>query len=223
MTFQVRACEDARLILADVPGQWSTFAKEIRIGIDNNVTAVFDQYMSFGEPLSSAQSDGILNCTEHRSLWLSWKEKRVDFGTGLDVGENRVLYFGRGDFVMLLSSIGFYSRPSTTSEEGVDSNWIIGYIPGSTPSTPTPKRRDRDMTGGEAIGVAAGIWSLIILIVVLAFFGWRHYRFLGITTKSNPGSVHFSNPNYQDPSTDKIADATVTVSEEGHAGGNEDS
>ena len=82
ITFSVRTCKNAYVLLSFEPDLASEFAYEIILGDDDLVSHILEG--SGGYPIATASTPDLLDCNTHRQFWISW------------TGENGVLSAGTG-------------------------------------------------------------------------------------------------------------------------------
>lgn len=92
ITFAVRACSDARILLTKRPGIREPKSTEIIIGHNSNKEVIIREFGS-QELLESVDSPDILKCSEFRHFWLSWEHDGYSLGRGVTVGVSKVIEY----------------------------------------------------------------------------------------------------------------------------------
>lgn len=90
ITFVVKACKDASILLSDSHTINPELAYEIIIGAEENTKVVIRELYNDGN-LAETESTFILSCTEQRAFWLSWHNGTARIGFGLVYSVNVIL------------------------------------------------------------------------------------------------------------------------------------
>ena len=77
---QVMACNDAHVVLMDIPGEGTKAYQVIIGGWKNTRSVIRDRFM--GDIRVDVKTPGILSCNESRSFWLTWHNGNFRVGTG---------------------------------------------------------------------------------------------------------------------------------------------
>ena len=85
MTFNLRAKEDAHLLLAEYLHVKSNLAHEIRFGELNGMW--IRVYHPDGTLCSEHSETGLVDENSYKPFWVSWEEQRIRVGKGLVTGE----------------------------------------------------------------------------------------------------------------------------------------
>ena len=79
ITFQVQACSEARILIAEDPFNISTSNYEVVIGGSNNAKTSIVKDLT---TLAEADTPGILSCDGPNNFWIRWQSK-----SGITVGQ----------------------------------------------------------------------------------------------------------------------------------------
>ena len=82
MSFRVRACHDAHVLLSEQPGITNVTTYEIIIGGWKNTQSVIRRAIK-GENKAAINRTGLLACKELRPFWVSWELGTIKVGRGL--------------------------------------------------------------------------------------------------------------------------------------------
>lgn len=89
IVFRVRACQDARIILASYIKVATVSYYEIMIGANGNqASKIGKDGLSSGGGVIEANTPNVLHCNYTRSFWISWRGTYVQVGSGSVVGES---------------------------------------------------------------------------------------------------------------------------------------
>ncbi|CAH1794507.1 unnamed protein product [Owenia fusiformis] len=79
--FTVKACNDAHILLSNIPGEIDELVIQVIIGGWKNTKSAIRTGRTVGTPIvKQTNTPNILDCNEARSFWLSWKNGRIRVG-----------------------------------------------------------------------------------------------------------------------------------------------
>ena len=116
--FTVQACEQAIVILSQVPGQLSSEGVIITLGAEKNTVTTMQQLGK--QNRARAETPGILSCASPRAFWLQWRQNRLKLGHG-SYGDADGTYFIHLDLVDELSFRGV----SLAGPGGIERRWEV--------------------------------------------------------------------------------------------------
>ena len=92
VVFSVKACEDVRILLTDVPGIGTANAIEVVIETRDSAKDknTIRNWLTQEDIRYRFVSD-LLSCNSFRTFWISWTESFIAFGTGAKVGQQQIL------------------------------------------------------------------------------------------------------------------------------------
>ena len=82
--FEVKSCAEALIALTEIAGNITWHAYEVKIGVNNNKTYIYDA--EHKTIVAQASTPEILSCEEFRPFWVAWT----------DVGPGRSIHVGTG-------------------------------------------------------------------------------------------------------------------------------
>lgn len=82
LLFRVRACSEARLLLAYDPFDLTSNTKEVIIGGWSNTKSEIYGDMSSNETLVTEDTGSILNCDAFNDFWVQWSASGITVGKG---------------------------------------------------------------------------------------------------------------------------------------------
>ena len=98
-SFRVKACNDAFVALMQTPGNRSSNLYEVVLGGWSNQKSAI-RLLKYGVNTVIVDTPNILNCTQWRRFWVSWKDGVIDVGYGPRAGVRKFMswrdpeYFG---------------------------------------------------------------------------------------------------------------------------------
>lgn len=92
VTFAVKACSDAHILLSSHPGIIDPTAFELIIGQNGNKETQIRKYQS-KDSLKTIDTPFILRCGTFSQFWVSWDRGLITFGRGITIGVNRLLEY----------------------------------------------------------------------------------------------------------------------------------
>ena len=117
----MKSCKEAILtIYSNTTGVPYPYA--FVIGARNNSATIL--YLR-NSVLAESSSPGILNCTRHKTMWVKWSSNELQIGSGLVLGEKRILYFlNKIPINPLYISLG-------SGNETEEVSWILDHVEGT--------------------------------------------------------------------------------------------
>ena len=91
LQFQVRACENARILLSDQP--YGTVVYQIIVGSEGNTKSTITRYNSGNaayDVVAEESTPGVLNCMETKYFWLSWRNGVLELALGSSSGRRLI-------------------------------------------------------------------------------------------------------------------------------------
>ena len=122
LQFDVRACSEARLRLAD---GGSNFYSIVIGGQSNTVSRITKN----NDVKTEKQIPDLLACELSRSFWVSWDGGVLAVGTGKVVGFRPFIGYQDVDSPISVQTVRF------STAQGSDANWIINEEAGNKPSS----------------------------------------------------------------------------------------
>ena len=90
--FKVKSCQEAHIALTDKPTVWGDYIYDIIIGADSNTqTQIWKKNIT--RPVSSTDTDSVLNCDEDRQFWLGYSDGTVEVGRGDTLGQGLLVNY----------------------------------------------------------------------------------------------------------------------------------
>ena len=107
VSFKVKVCQDAIVTLMQYPGIPAYNSYELVIGLNNQLTEVYDT--PGGSRLATASSNSVLSCDSFRDFWISWEDKVLEVGSGPTPGLSRILHWDMTVKYYEVGSVAFSS------------------------------------------------------------------------------------------------------------------
>lgn len=90
VVFGVKACQEARLALTEIPGITTRTAYEVTIGAQDNTKCSIASSVR-GDIKQEVACSGALSCDNIKYFWISWHDGRVEVGMDSTVGSRRMM------------------------------------------------------------------------------------------------------------------------------------
>jgi len=123
LQFQVRSCENARLLLAEQV--YGTVVYRVIIGSAGNTKSSFSRFDSVSgiyEIVAEESTPGVLDCMETKYFWISWKNGLLELAVGSSNG--RRLIDWRDSNPLSVNALGLLSGTN------LGSSWTYSYESG---------------------------------------------------------------------------------------------
>lgn len=92
--FQVRACSEVRVLLANDPRDLSVNVKEVLIGGWSNTKSAVYGDLTSNQTVAEVDTNNILNCDSFNEFWIQWHSGGIDVGKG---GLNTQIFLQHSD------------------------------------------------------------------------------------------------------------------------------
>jgi len=121
--FKVRACADARILLADYFAISDYHVYELWLGKNNNTYSVLTDGID-GSLMDETSSHGILHCRTAMWFWIDWT-KGLGIGKGPKVGDQLFLNISPGTLPrpLRITSVSYDTGPNHVGE------WEFSSVP----------------------------------------------------------------------------------------------
>lgn len=114
--FKLRACQEAKILLAENPYDLNVYAREVIIGGWSNSKSAILKYGD-GSILAEKNTTGILQCQMLQDFWIAWN--RLDGRLVVGKGE-----LGKGEFLTYVDSdLRHIYGVSVTTGNGYHGEW----------------------------------------------------------------------------------------------------
>jgi len=117
ITFKVRACEEARILLTENPYNLATYSREVIIGGWNNTRSAIVRHENHSI-LVERETRTILQCSELQDFWIGWNKQnggRISVGKGV---------LGSGEFLTHMDpEFGHIYGVSVSTGNGFTGEW----------------------------------------------------------------------------------------------------
>ena len=123
LTFRLRACSDARILLTQFLMITDYNVLELVIGADSNMRSLIRQ--GIDGPLLAEQGTGnILRCSFSQWFWIDWS-RGVSMGNGYQVGDS--VFLSLESMPIGFSGVNYFT---IATGPGVDGDWDFSSVPG---------------------------------------------------------------------------------------------
>ncbi len=117
MTFSVKACSDAHIVMSYVPGLTLYDSYEVALGVSDNHESVI-MLGRGGEELVRESTPNLLDCNQDKSFWISWPY--TDTGIIISAGSGSVV--GTNSFISTEMTANTFKVNSVSVSTGGPSN-----------------------------------------------------------------------------------------------------